>query len=189
MRAPPPSSPLLGNTVTTDKTTTMDHYNKHFSTAGHAFHLAIPTLANCSAPLPSFSFTQIQTAHVLKELQNQDPYKSAGLDNLEPLFLKLSTANDATPINRLFKLSFVSSEIPKDWKASAVIPHFEGGCCSTKHSRPKLLPTYIHPAFLKSSKAKLTNRSLTISNTTVPSPLCNLVSEPVTVAPQPRSRY
>uniref|UniRef100_A0A8C7NTK2 DDHD domain-containing protein n=1 Tax=Oncorhynchus mykiss TaxID=8022 RepID=A0A8C7NTK2_ONCMY len=29
-------------------------------------------------------------ADVLKELQNLDPYKSAGLDNLDPLFLKLS---------------------------------------------------------------------------------------------------
>ena len=33
-----------------------------------------------------------QTADVLKELQNLDPYKSAGLDNLDPLFLKLSAA-------------------------------------------------------------------------------------------------
>ena len=45
------------------------------------------------------------------------------------------------------------------------------------------------PAYLRSSKAKSTNRSLTISNPTVPSPLCNLVSEPVTGAPQPHSRY
>ena len=37
---------------------------------------------------PHFSFTQIQIADVLKELQNLDPYKSAGLDNLDPLFLK-----------------------------------------------------------------------------------------------------
>ena len=29
---------------------------------------------------PHFSFTQIQIADVLKELQNLDPYKSAGLD-------------------------------------------------------------------------------------------------------------
>ena len=33
------------------------------------------------------------------------------------------------------------------------------------------------PAYLRSSKAKSTNRSLTILNPTVPSPLCNLVSE------------
>uniref|UniRef100_A0A8K9XB23 Reverse transcriptase domain-containing protein n=1 Tax=Oncorhynchus mykiss TaxID=8022 RepID=A0A8K9XB23_ONCMY len=69
--------------------------------------------------LPSFSFTQIQIADVLKELQNLDPYKSAGLDNLDHLFLKLSAAIVATPITSLFNLSFISSEIPKDWIAAA----------------------------------------------------------------------
>ena len=74
--------------------------------------------------LTHFSFTQIQIADVLKELQNLDPYKSAGLDNLDPLFLKLETELIATPINSLFNLSFVSSEIPIDWKAAAIIPLF-----------------------------------------------------------------
>ena len=62
---------------------------------GHAFLLATPAQANSfAAPaatcprLPNFSFTQSQIADVLKELQNLDPYKSAGLDNLDPLFLK-----------------------------------------------------------------------------------------------------
>uniref|UniRef100_A0A8K9UIW2 Reverse transcriptase domain-containing protein n=1 Tax=Oncorhynchus mykiss TaxID=8022 RepID=A0A8K9UIW2_ONCMY len=77
--------------------------------------------------LPTFSFTQIKTADVLKELQNLNPYKSAGLDNLDPLFLKLSAAIVATTITSLFNLSFVSSEIPKDWKAASVIPLFKRG--------------------------------------------------------------
>uniref|UniRef100_A0A8C7CDY6 Reverse transcriptase domain-containing protein n=1 Tax=Oncorhynchus kisutch TaxID=8019 RepID=A0A8C7CDY6_ONCKI len=104
------------------------------STAGHAFHLATPTPDNSTAPptatrpsLPHFSFSQIHSADVLKELQNLDPYKSAGLDNLDPFFLKLSAEIVATPITSLFNLSFVSSEIPKDWKAAAVIPLFKGG--------------------------------------------------------------
>jgi hypothetical protein len=106
----------------------IENFNKHFFTAGHAFLLATPTQANSSATpsatcssLPSFSFPQIQIADVLKELQNLDPYKSAGLDNLDPLFQKLSATIVATPITSLFNLSFVSSEIPKDWKAAAVI--------------------------------------------------------------------
>uniref|UniRef100_A0A8C7DPJ6 Reverse transcriptase domain-containing protein n=1 Tax=Oncorhynchus kisutch TaxID=8019 RepID=A0A8C7DPJ6_ONCKI len=86
------------------------------ATAGHAFLQATPTSANSSAPpaatrpsLPSFPFTQIQIADVLNELQNLEPYKSAVLDNLDPL----SAAIVATPITSLFNLSFVSSEIPK----------------------------------------------------------------------------
>ena len=129
-----PTALRLGNTVTTDKFTIIENFNKHFSTAGHAFHLATLTPVNSPAPptatcpsLPHFSFTQIQIADVLKELQNLDPYKSAGLDNLDPLFLKISAEIVATPITSLFNLSLVSSEIPKDWKAAAVNHLFKGG--------------------------------------------------------------
>uniref|UniRef100_A0A8C7NVK1 Reverse transcriptase domain-containing protein n=1 Tax=Oncorhynchus mykiss TaxID=8022 RepID=A0A8C7NVK1_ONCMY len=129
-----PTALRLGNTVTTDKSTIIENSNKHFSTAGHAFHMATPTPVNCPAPSTAtrqsphhFSFTQIQIADVLKELKHLDPYKSAGLDNLDPLFLKLSAEIVATPITSLFNLSFVSSEILKDWKADAVIPLFKGG--------------------------------------------------------------
>ncbi|CDQ98290.1 unnamed protein product [Oncorhynchus mykiss] len=129
-----PTALRLGNTVTTNKSIIIEHFNKHFSTAGHAFLLATPTPANSSASpaatcpsLPSLSFTQIQIADILKELQNLDPYKSAGLDNLDPLVLKLYAAIVATPITSLFNLSFVLSKIPKYWKAAAVIPLFKGG--------------------------------------------------------------
>uniref|UniRef100_A0A8C7QED6 Reverse transcriptase domain-containing protein n=1 Tax=Oncorhynchus mykiss TaxID=8022 RepID=A0A8C7QED6_ONCMY len=129
-----PTALKIGNTVTTDKSTIIENFNKHFSTAGHAFHLATPTPVNSTAPptatrpsLPHFSFSQIRSADVLKELQNLDRYKSARLDNLDPFFLKLSAEIVATPITSLFNLSFVSSEIPKDWKAAAVIPLFKGG--------------------------------------------------------------
>ena len=111
-----------------------------------------------------------------------DPYKSAWLDNLDPLFPKLSAEIVATSITSLFNLSFVSSEIPKDGKAAAVIPLFKGG--------DTLDPNCYRPisAFLRSSKAKSTNRLPTISNPTIPSPLCNLVSELVMGAAQPHSR-
>jgi hypothetical protein len=92
-----PTALRLGNTVTTDKSMIIENFKKHLSTAGHVFHLVTPTPVNSNAPptgtcpsIPHFSFTQIQIADVLKELQNLDPYKSAGLNNLDPLFLKLS---------------------------------------------------------------------------------------------------
>ena len=45
-----PTALRLGNTVTTDKSTIIDNFDKHFSTAGHAFHLATPTLVNSPNP-------------------------------------------------------------------------------------------------------------------------------------------
>jgi hypothetical protein len=60
-------------------------------------------------------------------LQHLDPFKSSGLDNLDPSFLKLSAVIIATPITSLFNLSLNSSELPKDWKTAAIIPLFKGG--------------------------------------------------------------
>jgi hypothetical protein len=94
--------------------------------------------------------------------------------------------NSEIPITSLFKLSFVSYEIPKDWKADAVIPLYIGGDTLDPNC---YRPISILPCLSKiSSKAELTNRSPTISNPTVPSPLCNLVSELLMGAPQPCSR-
>jgi hypothetical protein len=45
-----PTALRLGNTVTTDKSMIIENFNKHFSTAGHAFRLATPTSANSSTP-------------------------------------------------------------------------------------------------------------------------------------------
>jgi hypothetical protein len=43
-----PTALRLGNTVTIDKSMIIEHFNNHFSTAGHAFLLATPTLDNSS---------------------------------------------------------------------------------------------------------------------------------------------
>ena len=45
-----PTAPRLGNTVTTDKSTIIENFNKHFCTAGHAFHLATPTRSTALHP-------------------------------------------------------------------------------------------------------------------------------------------
>ena len=45
-----PTALRIGNTVTTDKSTIIDHFNKNFSMADRAFHLATPSPANISAP-------------------------------------------------------------------------------------------------------------------------------------------
>ena len=44
-----PTALKIGNTVTTNKSMIIENFNKHFSTAGHAFHLATPTPVNSTA--------------------------------------------------------------------------------------------------------------------------------------------
>ena len=187
-----PTALKIGNTVTTDKSTIIENFNKHFSTAGHAFHLATPTPDNSTAPptatrpsLPHFSFSQICSADVLNELQNLDPYKSAGLDNLDPFFLKLS-AEILQPLLLACSTSLSCRlRFPKIGKQLRSSPSSKGGTLLTQTATDLYLSYH---AFLRSSKAKSTNRLPTISNLTIPSLLCNPVSELVMGAPQPRSR-
>jgi len=75
-----PNALRFQNIVTTNKPTI-----KHFAMVGHAFHLVTsttvinPTIDMPSLSPPSNSFAHIQTADVLRELQNLDPLKSAGI--------------------------------------------------------------------------------------------------------------
>ena len=49
-----PTALGLGNTVTTDKSTIVKNFNKHFSTTGLAFHLATPTWPTALHPRRNF---------------------------------------------------------------------------------------------------------------------------------------
>ena len=114
-------------------------------------------------------------------------HKSAGLNNLDPFFQKLSAEIVATPITSLFNLSFVSSEIPKDWKAAAVIPLFKGGDTLYPNC---YRPISILPCLSKVFESQV-NKQITDhfeSHHTFSAMQCNLVSELVMGAPQPRSR-
>jgi hypothetical protein len=124
-----PTALRLGNTVTTDKSTIIEHfYGWPCFPPGHPYPVQQPCTPHSNFPsLHHFFFTQIQIAGVLKELQNLDPDKSAELDNLDSLFIKVSAKMVAIPLTSLFNLSFVSSEIPNDWKAAKVNPLFNGG--------------------------------------------------------------
>jgi hypothetical protein len=80
-----PTALRLGNTVTNNKSTIIENLNKHFSTAGHAFHLATTTPVNSPAfptatrpNLPHFSFSKIQIADVLKAAKIWTPTNQPG---------------------------------------------------------------------------------------------------------------
>jgi hypothetical protein len=56
-----PTALRLGNTVTTDISTIIANFKKHFSTADHAFHLATPTPVNSPA-LPKATRPNLPTS-------------------------------------------------------------------------------------------------------------------------------
>ncbi len=102
----------------TTKSKVVDQFNRHCFNAGCAYVNNSGT-SNCSpvnlasvlhspALGPSSSFQSIQEFEVLGELLKLDIHKSAGLDELDPLFLNKSAYIFASPIACIFYLSLLT---------------------------------------------------------------------------------
>lgn len=84
--------------ITTDKFKLVNHLNNHFVKVGCAFedNPCIPTPCSINlAPTirlpilgPPPSFLPIKESEVLQDLLNLDTHKLAGLDTLDPIYLK-----------------------------------------------------------------------------------------------------
>lgn len=113
-----------------------DHFNRHLAKAGCAYedntstcssvNLAFVTHSSPSG-FPSFSFQSIQESEVLGELLHLEIHKSAGLDALDPQFLKTTAHVIAAPITCSFNLSLQTDVFPRDRKSAAVTRLFKGG--------------------------------------------------------------
>ena len=81
-------------------------------------------LPSRAPPMPDI---HISTSGVLKLLQNLNPSKASGPDNLSPRVLKELSCVLADPLARLFRKSLSSGCIPTDWKHANVTPVFKKG--------------------------------------------------------------
>ena len=80
---------------------------------------------------------EISESEVKKLLQNLDPSKSPGVDNIHPRILKEAAENLASPLTHLFNLSMRTGEIPEDWKSANITPlHKKGKKDDRKNYRP-----------------------------------------------------
>lgn len=124
-----------------DKTEMLNCFNKHFIASGLLFDSmpranspssgpSPPPLAKTSGSLPghhSFSFSPFSVGDIRKALRELDPRKSAGPDNLPPLFLHLAADIIAEPVSHIFNLSISNNVIPEIWKTAFVLPLLKGG--------------------------------------------------------------
>ena len=71
----------------------------------------------------------ITTSGVLKLLQNLNPSKAPGPDNLSPRVLHVRELSGvlADPLACLFRNSLASGDVPKDWRQANVTPVFKKG--------------------------------------------------------------
>ena len=65
--------------------------------------------------------------HVQDLLFHLDPYKFMGLDGIHPRALRELADIIAGPLSIIFQWSWVSGEVPVDWKMANVVPIFKKG--------------------------------------------------------------
>ena len=90
----------------------------------------------------NFTFTAVTEDTILKLLQNTNPSKAAGLDNLAGNFLKEGASVLVTPVTRICNLSIKLSTFPDKCKFAKLKPLFKKGSkTEAKNYRPiSLLP-------------------------------------------------
>ena len=88
----------------------------------------------------SFSSEPVTHASVLKLLQQFNPFKSTGIDNLSGKFLKEGAPVLASPITDLVNLSISLSSFPDDYKIAKLKPLYK--------KQAKTKPNDYQPIFL-----------------------------------------
>jgi Reverse transcriptase (RNA-dependent DNA polymerase)/Endonuclease-reverse transcriptase len=85
---------------------------------------------------------------VLRKLQKINADKAAGPDGVHPMFLKACAASIAEPLSIIFNSSFVSGNIPADWRTASIVPIY-------KKKGPRADPSNYRPVSLTSVPCKV----------------------------------
>ena len=75
----------------------------------------------------NFKFSKVSEENVLEFLQDIDPSKSAGIDNIAGKFIKDRATVLAKPITQLCNLSIETSKFPSSCKIAKLKPIFKKG--------------------------------------------------------------
>ena len=93
----------------------------------------------------NFRFSPTPEKSVLKLLQQIDPSKAVGLDNLGGRFLKDGASELSHPITQLINLSIATSAFPDQCKIAKLKPIYKkSSALDPKNYRPILLLTYLN---------------------------------------------
>lgn len=129
-----PKQILTENSVLQDKADIVEFFNQHFLSAGSVSVEGLTHPEDClvESPVftlhrPLFEFELFSYVNVLNALNDIDPKKSAGPDNLDPQLLKMAAPVIAEPLMHIFNLSLISNTVPKAWKSAYVLPLLKGG--------------------------------------------------------------
>ncbi len=104
----------------------------------------------------SFSIPAVTSNYVLKQLQKLDTNKAKGVDEMNPLFLKVAAHIIAPSLTHIFNLSLRTGTFPGAWKCAKVTPlHKKGAKDNLNNYRPisvlsvisKVIERHVHDSF------------------------------------------
>lgn len=126
-----PDHLIVNQNIVRGRANIAESFNNFF-TAGSSYEsdLGVSTelvVSDKHCPRQVFNFSPITTSQVYNALVKLDVKKSAGVDKIEPYFLKIAAGILAEPIASIFNLSLISNIIPRAWKSATVIPLFKSG--------------------------------------------------------------
>ena len=87
----------------------------------------IETTFSDTEKLPSMDRIHVTSPGIKKILENLDPHKAVGPDNVPGIFLKKCAADMAHIYSFLFQASLDQGVVPPDWKTANVVPLFKKG--------------------------------------------------------------
>ena len=98
-------------------------------------------------------------ADVLKFLKNLDPNKAPGPDEIHGKVLKNCAESLALPLQILYRTSYYTCKIPKDWKLAHVVPVYKKGSKnSVENYRPISLTSIVMKVYERVIRADLMYR-------------------------------
>ena len=111
-------------------------------------HSSIQSIINHSNNVEDIGFHQFDAVKVEKVLQQLNPNKATGWDNIPPKFLKICGKELATPLTTLYNKCIDQGEWPEDWKKGEWVPVFTKDDKQTKTNyRPITILTTVNKVF------------------------------------------
>ena len=102
-------------------------FNQYFYSIFTSSDYCLPDTTHLTVPVNHLDSINLTEQEVIDALNNLNPNKARGIDNIAPVILKNCAFALALPIHHLFTTSLRSGNLLSEWKTHKIIPVFKSG--------------------------------------------------------------